>query len=165
MITGRAKGWTKRLEPMAGVLSRLGVAVHRFHDSEKKYHAKYMVADDTRCLIGTLNLTRKCFRSTSDFLMLSDDPALVSSLAALFHADTRGSAIETPANGRLIVGPEQAREGIEAVLSGAKESIRILDHKISDPGILALLSERERKGVRVEIERGGASGRYERYER
>ena len=44
LVTGRAKGWGKRLNPLAGCLACMGVTVHRFKP-RTKYHAKYMVAD------------------------------------------------------------------------------------------------------------------------
>ena len=38
-----------------------------------------------------------------------------------------------------IVGPEQARRRIEGMIQQAKRSIRIVDHRVADPKMLALL--------------------------
>ena len=162
LVTGRAKGWAQRLGPMVGCLSRMGVVVHRFagfaeSPSGMKYHAKYAVADDRAAMIGTFNLTRKCFRRTRDFLLVTRDPGVVAGLAALFRADALGGAMQN-GGGRLIVGPDHSRERIESLLAGARHSIRILDHKLSDPGILAILRDRRRNGVEVTVGRIAVAG-------
>jgi phosphatidylserine/phosphatidylglycerophosphate/cardiolipin synthase-like enzyme len=151
LVTGRAKGWGKRLNPLAGCLDCMGVTVHRFKASAK-YHAKYMVADGVTALIATQNLTRKCFNRTRDFLLVTQDPAIVTALEATFRADLDGKP--APSTERLILGPEGSRDRIEQLLGSAKRSIQILDHKLSDQGILAILRDRARKGVEVVVENG-----------
>ena len=56
-----------------------------------------------------------------------------------------------PLTRRLIVGPERSREEIRGLIAGAKHSIRILDHKLSDPDLVALLRERRQDGVTVSV--------------
>lgn len=158
LVTGRAKGWGKRLGPLAGCLERMGVRVHRFSRAGMKYHAKFMVADGERALVGTMNLTHRCFRRTRDFLVVTHDAGVVAGLAALFRADAAGGELEGGSSERLIVGPDGARQRLEALLAGARRSIRILDHKISDPRILAILRDRQRHGVVVEVESSDAGG-------
>jgi cardiolipin synthase A/B len=155
LVTGRAKGWGKRLSPLAGCLSRMGVTVHRFKPSNK-YHAKFMVADDRVALIATQNLTRRCFRRTRDFLLVTHNSEITSALSATFRADLEGTA--APTVNRLIFGPGGSRNRIERILAGAQRSIRILDHKLSDAGILAILRDRMRNGVDVAVESGKDSG-------
>jgi len=155
LMTGQAKGWGKRLAPLAGCLERMGVVIHRRPEGVMKYHAKYMVADEAQALVGTLNLTRKCFRRTRDFVLNTADPAVVTGLAEMFRADSSAVVLRREQRSeRLIIGPDDTRQRIETLLGGAKRSIRILDHKLSDPAMLAILRDRQRKGVAVEIERG-----------
>ena len=155
LVTGRAKGWSQRLGPMAGCLERMGVVVHRFPIGAMKYHAKYMVADEETAFIGTANLTRKSFRRTRDFILVTNDREAVRGLVELFRSDSTGNQ---PASCEsLIVGPQGCRASIEQLLGSARTSIRILDHKLSDRRILAILSERQRRGVTVEVCRGDAS--------
>ena len=49
------------------------------------------------------------------------------------------------------MGPERSREEIRGLIAGAKHSIRILDHKLSDPDLVALLRERRHDGVTVSV--------------
>jgi phosphatidylserine/phosphatidylglycerophosphate/cardiolipin synthase-like enzyme len=131
------------------VLEGLGATVSRYPSPDVKYHAKYVVVDDTRTLIGSLNFTRKCFKRTSDFLVLSDERDLVRSVAALFEADCAGGALPQGLSPRLIAGP-LARQRLVRLIERASTRIQLVDPKLSDPGIRALLAARSESGVRVE---------------
>ncbi|MDX2152781.1 MAG: phospholipase D-like domain-containing protein [Bryobacteraceae bacterium] len=157
LVTSRAKGWGKRLAPLAACLQYMGVSVHRFPKAVPKYHAKYIIADRQTALIGTTNLTRKCFRRTRDFLFQTSDPQLVASVLALFESDLYGEP-PAPLNPRLIVAPDGARERIEELLLGARRSIRIMDHKLSDPRILRILRQRQSEGIAIEVQQADPSG-------
>jgi cardiolipin synthase len=153
LVTPSAKGWEKRLKDLRGLLHDLGAEVHRYDGGNAKYHAKYMVADDSTAVVASLNFTQKCFSDTCDFLLVSHDPGLISSLRRLFKADCRAAGSPFPRNlsERLIVGPEQARRRIETLIQGAKRRIRIMDHRMADPDMLALLRARRKAGVNVEV--------------
>jgi cardiolipin synthase A/B len=78
---------------------------------------------------------------------------VVKGLLALFRADTGGRPLPThrPISRRLIVGPERSRADLRSLVAGAKHSIRILDHKLSDPDLVALLRERREEGIAVTV--------------
>lgn len=161
LVTPSAKGWEKRLKDLRVLLQNMGAEVHRYDGGNEKYHAKYMVADDSTAVVASLNFTQKCFRDTCDFLLVSHDPGLITSLRRLFHADCRAPGSTFPRNlsERLIVGPEQARDRIESLIQRAKRNIRIVDHKISDPHMLSLLRDRRKDGVHIEIHDDDEFGR------
>jgi len=135
------------------LLERIGVKVWRYADPRMKYHAKYIVSDQGPALVGSLNFTRNCFKETSDFLLVTHDPAVVSGLTALFETDSRISLSELrpEVTSRLIVGPDRARAQMTALLEQARYSIRIIDPKLSDPAIRAVLDARAAEGVAVEV--------------
>lgn len=135
------------------LLESLGVSVHRYGSRVVKYHAKYVVADETRTLIGSLNFTRKCFKHTTDFMLLSEDPDLAASLSALFESDRDASHAALPRglSARLIVGPSQARQRIVGLLNQARSSIQLVDPKLNDPSIIRLLAARSASGVNVHV--------------
>lgn len=153
LMTGRAKGSKSQLKQLRKTLKRLGVEVRRYGDPVVRYHAKYAVADDGPAIIASLNFTRKCFRTTCDFLLVSNDPALVNGLLRVFEADWQGTRYLSgdADGGRLIVGPEHARMQFAALLEQATHTIRLIDPKISDPAMLLLLKAREAQGIRVDI--------------
>lgn len=153
ILTKRAKGGKKRLKKLWGALEDMGAVVTRYRDPVVKYHAKYLVADGATAIITTLNPTRKCFTRTWDAMLITPDPSVVKGLLALFRADTTGRALPTrrPISRRLIVGPERSRADIRSLIAGARHSIRILDHKLSDPDLVALLRERREEGIAVTV--------------
>lgn len=153
ILTKRAKGGKKRLKKLWGALEEMGAVVTRYADPVVKYHAKYLVADDATAMITTLNPTRKCFTRTWDAVLITEEPSVVTGLLALFKADSAGVPLPTrrPLSRRLIVGPERSRAEIRGLILGAKHSIRILDHKLSDPDLVALLRERRENGITVSV--------------
>ena len=153
LVTPRAKGWTKRLHELWGVLEGMGAKLHRYADPVVKYHAKYIVADDGPALVASLNFTRKCFASTIDFLVTTSDPVVVNGLRRLFEADALRHEHARPARfgRRLITGPEHAREEFTRLLERARRSIAIVDPKLTDPAILDLLKAKRAAGVAVTV--------------
>src|SRR5207247_10448424 len=91
LITQRARGWKKKLQELTLLLRSLGADVRPYESSVMKYHAKYIVADDGPALVTSLNFTRKCFESTRDFLVFSDDHEVVTGLKMLLE-----TACDTP---------------------------------------------------------------------
>jgi len=161
LVTSRAKGWTKRLRELWGVLEGMGAKLYRSADPVVKYHAKYIVADDGPALVASLNFTRKCFTSTVDFVLTTGDPVVVGGLRRLFLADSRRPEPARAASfgRRLIVGPEHARREFTRLLEQARRSIAIVDPKLTDPAILDLLKVRRKEGIKVTVlgrERVGA---------
>jgi phosphatidylserine/phosphatidylglycerophosphate/cardiolipin synthase-like enzyme len=153
LLTKRAKGGKKGLKKLWAALEEMGAVVKWFADPVVKYHAKYLVADDGPAMIATLNPTRKCFSRTWDTALITYDEAVVRSLLHLFDADADGRAITFGRrfSRRLIVGPERARADVHQLIASARRSIRILDHKLSDPEIVAQLRERRGQGVAISL--------------
>ena len=152
LITQRARGWKEKLKDLTALLRSLGAEVRPYESPVVKYHAKYIVADDGPALVTSLNFTRKCFEDTCDFLVFSDDPDVVGGLKRLFEQDSTQPAQAPPDVGeRLIIGPERSRQRITQMLSAAVSSIRIIDHRVTDPQIVALLADKKRQGVTVQV--------------
>lgn len=153
LVTRRAKKSVGKLKKLRRFLQKIGAEVHEYADPVVKYHAKYMVADGAVAAVASFNFTRKCFTRTCDFLVVSRDPDLVSGLERLFDTDRQaaGAALPDEMTDRLIVAPGRARLQLSRVLGGARRSIRIVDRKLSDAKMLALLSEREAAGVAVHV--------------
>jgi len=159
LITQRARGWKTKLKDLTSLLRSLGADVRPYEREDIKYHAKYIIVDDGPALVTTLNFTRKCFESTCDFLVFSGDPGVVSGLKTIFEADTESALASLPAvTERLIVGPEQSRGRVTELLAGAQSSIRIIDHRVTDPAILDVLADKRRQGLDVRVVGNGPMG-------
>jgi phosphatidylserine/phosphatidylglycerophosphate/cardiolipin synthase-like enzyme len=160
LLTQRAKASKKHLERLHACLQHIGAEVSRYADPVVKYHAKYIVADDGPALVSSLNFTRKCFQTTCDFILVTHAPELAAGLTQLFEADSTTPPAGLPdlPGGRLIVGPERARQRFAGLLQEARHSIRLIDSKLSDPGILTLLKAKAAAGVAVEVRGRSALG-------
>ena len=152
LITQRARGWKQRLQGLTVLLKSLGAGVHPYENPAMKYHAKYIVSDDGPALVTTLNFTRKCFENTCDFLIFTENSDVVTGLKVLFDLDCNRPRAPLPEiTGRLIVGPDQARSRLTSLFETARTSIRIMDHRVTDPHILSVLNEKQRNGVFVQV--------------
>jgi phosphatidylserine/phosphatidylglycerophosphate/cardiolipin synthase-like enzyme len=160
LLTPRARGWEKRLKELGAYLESMGAQVHPYSDPVVKYHAKYLVADDGPALVASLNMTAKCFAATSDFILITHDPGVVSGLQNLFETDWLAPHSSFPAgiSKRLVIGPDRARTQFTDLLAGARRSIHIIDHKLTDPATLSLLKAKKAKGVEVEVLGSGQLG-------
>ena len=152
LVSNRARGWTKRLKRLADLLESAGAGIYRYGGPVAKYHAKYIVADDTAGLVSSSNLTHKCFKSTCDFVLVSREPEVIHGLKHLFEHDCHTPDVPLPdVSDRLIVGPERTRERFTRFLENAKSSISIMDHRVTDPRIVDILEAKRRGGVNVRV--------------
>lgn len=151
LTTSRAKGGRKRLEKLWAALERTGAAVKTYNDPVVKYHAKYMIADNGPAIVASLNFTKKCFRKTCDAIVVTYDPAVVADLRRLMVADAAGAKMPGDISERLVIGPERARRQFTALIDQARTSIRLIDAKLSDPDLVALLRSRRAEGLKVEV--------------
>ncbi|MBI3472898.1 MAG: hypothetical protein HY013_16195 [Candidatus Solibacter usitatus] len=158
LLTPHAKGWAKRLNELEAFLKSMGADVRRYGGPIRKYHAKYIVADEGPALVASLNFTKKCFRKTCDFLLVTHDAAVASGLARLFAADFEAAPLPDGLGDRLIVSPDHARAQIEALFQEARRSIRIIDHKFRDPAMKKLVRSRAAAGLEVEVLGDGELG-------
>ncbi|MBM3812015.1 MAG: hypothetical protein FJW20_10325 [Acidimicrobiia bacterium] len=147
MLTARARHWRKKLQVLAKLLESAGAKVHRNGPEQTKYHAKYIVADGERALISSINYTRKCYTETCDFLYLTREGEVVGVLLQLFRSDVEGAPMPEEGKRELVLG----REGMAGLIQAARKSIRIIDHKLTDPRMLALLEARRQEGLSVEV--------------
>jgi phosphatidylserine/phosphatidylglycerophosphate/cardiolipin synthase-like enzyme len=151
LVTSRAKGGKKKLKKLWDRLTQTGAVINAYADPVVKYHAKYLIVDDTVAVVASCNLTRKCFERTCDALVVTRDPAVVGGLRELMTADREQRRFATPLSPRLLIGPDTARAQFTRLLSQARSSIQILDAKLSDPEILNLLDRRRAEGLRVQV--------------
>lgn len=151
LVTSRVKGGQKKLRKLWDSLQATGATVASYTDPVVKYHAKYLIADDGPAVVGSCNFTKKCFTRTCDALVVTYDPAVVAGLRQLMHADREGRRAPDSLTPTLIVGPERARKQFTRLIESATTSIRLIDPKLSDPDLLALLNARRASGLAVDV--------------
>jgi phosphatidylserine/phosphatidylglycerophosphate/cardiolipin synthase-like enzyme len=151
LVTSRSKGGKKRREKLWNALEQTGAKVSAYSDAVVKYHAKYLVADDGPAVVASLNFTKKCFRKTCDAIVVTHDPEVVASLRCLMAADRDGRPLPAGLSPRLIIGPGPARRQFTSLIEQARTSIRLIDAKLADPDLVALLKQRRADGIAVDI--------------
>lgn len=150
LLPARSLGWGRYPDGLAGLLAQMGVEVHRY-DPRLHYHAKYLVVDDQAAFVGTFNFVRRSFERTSDFGVLTEDADVVGAIGELFETDVRHAPLDGWCPRRVIVGPDHARERLTELLASARERICLVDHKLSDPAMRALLRSRESDGIKIDV--------------
>jgi cardiolipin synthase len=158
LLTRRTKGSGRHLVRLRQRLQQMGAEVLFYRDPLVKYHAKYGVVDHRLALVASLNFTSKCFTVTCDGLVITADQTVVGDLARLFDADARGTGLPDRLSARLVVGPEQARDRMRALIGEASRRVVVVDPKLSDPAFLALLAARRAAGVEVVTHTGRKVG-------
>ena len=151
LITSRAKGGQKKLKKLWDALQATGATIATYTDPVVKYHAKYLIADDGPAVVGSCNFTKKCFTKTCDALVVTYDAAVVAGLHQLMHADRDGRRAPDTLTPQLVIGPERARKQLTRLIEGATTRIRVIDPKLSDPDLLALLNARREAGITVDV--------------
>jgi phosphatidylserine/phosphatidylglycerophosphate/cardiolipin synthase-like enzyme len=159
LITQRAKGGKKRLRRLGQQFEAMGATVWHYDDPLVKYHAKYIVSDDRTALVGSFNLTRRCFKKTADFGVITSDPAVVGGLIEVFHSDCRHTPVPETITPRIVLAPEAARLHVTELIESAAQHIRLIDPNVDDPVLVGLLSDKQQAGVRVDLVTGKRVGR------
>jgi phosphatidylserine/phosphatidylglycerophosphate/cardiolipin synthase-like enzyme len=151
LITSRAKGGQKKLRQLWDRLQETGATIAAYNDAVVKYHAKYLIADDGPAVVASCNFTKKCFAKTCDAVVVSYEPEVIAGLRQVMQADREGRRAPDHLTSRLIVGPERARRQYTQLIESAETRIRIIDPKLSDPDLLALLNARRAAGLTVDV--------------
>lgn len=114
-------------------------------------HEKSIVADGTRALIATFNMTPKNFESARDYGVIVEDVRLVAEIVRGFEADwTRRSFDPDPAL-PLVWGGPATRKRMAAVIDGAKGKLYVQHAKFVDTTIVERLGLAAHRGVKVMV--------------
>jgi cardiolipin synthase len=69
------------------MLRRFGVKVHK--QKNLRVHAKLLIVDDERALVGSMNIDRSAFDLRRELGITTTDPAVIARLRAVFDEDWR----------------------------------------------------------------------------
>jgi cardiolipin synthase A/B len=150
LIAHTNSGSDKVLRKLELRLLEAGVTVSRTGDDLIRYHAKIMIVDQRVLHVYGFNFTRLDIAKSRSLGAYTKNAKLVQEAVKLFRADDTRQPY-TPANHRLIVSPENARERLAAFINGARKELLIYDPQVSDDAMCRLLTQRIRAGVAVKI--------------
>jgi phosphatidylserine/phosphatidylglycerophosphate/cardiolipin synthase-like enzyme len=144
------RGGTKSLRKLEMKLLESGVTVSRTADDLVRYHGKMMIVDGKFLHVYGFNFTGLDIKSCRSFGVVTKNPKIVKEAMKLFEADFERQPY-VPANDRLVVSPENARDRLCNFISAARRELLIYDPQVSDDAMLRLLTERIKAGVDVKI--------------
>jgi cardiolipin synthase A/B len=115
----------------------------------KLSHDKYAVADHRTALIGTANWTASAFNSNREYIVVDEDTADVSQLAALFDTDWNRRRQATVDDSHLVVSPTNSRVDFLVLIGAAPRQLDLEAEEMQDQGIEDALGQATRRGVAV----------------
>jgi len=138
-----------------GPVSRLqaaGVEVRNSSSAFEHYHGKTMVIDGAVGVVMSANMNDYSLYGERNHGVVLRDPFDVADLAALFEYDWEGStgSIDLSCT-RLVVGPDNSRARILALIARATSELRVQHLSLSDDEVRAALANRVAAGVRVQV--------------
>jgi phosphatidylserine/phosphatidylglycerophosphate/cardiolipin synthase-like enzyme len=149
LIANTNRGGEKRLRKLEQRLLDAGITVARTSDDYVRYHGKMLIVDDALFVLG-FNYTKLDVERSRGFGLHIKDARLLKAAMDLFESDAMRQQY-APADSRLVVSPENAREVLSAFITGARRSLAIYDMNLSDPRMLKLLEQRIKAGVEVRV--------------
>jgi phosphatidylserine/phosphatidylglycerophosphate/cardiolipin synthase-like enzyme len=144
------RGGEKNLRRLELHLLEGGVTVSRTADDLVRYHGKLMIVDGRLLHVYGFNFTGQDISKSRSFGVVTRNRKLVQEAVKLFDADFNRQPY-TPGHRRLVVSPENSRERLSKFIAGARRQLLIYDPKVTDDGILKILTERMAAGVDVKI--------------
>lgn len=132
-------------------LSQAGAQIHWDGRPLIYQHAKTMIIDNSRAIVGTANWTKAAFSSNRELFVALDDAAMSEKLSDLFEHDFGGSVRELNLSPPFVASPGQSRFVLEALISQAREEIFIALEVFNDPKMIELLKDMKQRGVKVRV--------------
>ena len=144
------RGGTKSLRKLEMDLLEAGVTVSRTADDLIRYHGKMVIVDNKILHVYGFNFTALDMEKSRSFGIVTKNEKLVAEAEKLFTADFDRQPY-TPGSDRFVVSPENARDVLSRFIAGARRQLLIYDPKVSDDGMLKLITERIKAGVDVRV--------------
>ena len=112
-------------------------------------HEKTLVVDDRTALTGTFNYTFSSFNGNREYGVLTDQPALVSDIAAVFDADWAEQQPELSSQSPIVLSPTTSRDTIQSLIDSAKDTLWLEQSTLLDDEVTDRLVDAAERGVDV----------------
>ncbi len=144
------RGGTKSLRKLEMDLLEAGVTVSRTADDLIRYHGKVVIIDNKILHVYGFNFTALDMEKSRSFGIVTKNEKLVAEAEKLFTADFDRQPYK-PGSDRFVVSPENARAVLSRFIAGARRQLLIYDPKVSDDGMLRIITDRIKAGVDVRV--------------
>jgi cardiolipin synthase len=127
-----------------------GVDVRWTNGTFQLTHSKFFVVDGAAAYVMTLNFTTSGLAGNREYAAIDTDPDDVAQAEAVFGADFSGSAY-TPAGGKLMLSPVDARVRLTVLVESAATSLDLEMEELSDDNLESHFGAVLARGVKVRI--------------
>jgi phosphatidylserine/phosphatidylglycerophosphate/cardiolipin synthase-like enzyme len=132
-------------------LSAAGVPVRDAPAQFEFSHAKYLLLDGERAVIASANFNYGAITEERNYGAVTDDPADVADLAAVFDSDWTQQGFADLDCTRLLVSPVNSRMRLLQLIGGAAQSLEVAVPYITDSSIRTAIIEAHQRGVEVRV--------------
>jgi len=126
-----------------------GVAVRWAPPPFRLTHEKTLVVDERIALTGTFNYTNSSFKGNREYGLLTDQPALVSDISAVFDADWDEKQPELVWDSPIVLSPTTSRDTIQFLIDSAKDTLWLEQSTLLDDEVTDRLVDAAERGVDV----------------
>ena len=120
---------------------------HRFRYT----HQKTLVADGSRVMIMTANLTSRYYATSRDFLVPDARHKDIAAIIRVFDADFAHRPVRPRDGSDLVWSPTDSQRHLLALINGARHSLRIYFEEMADTAVEDALIKAAKRGVTVLI--------------
>lgn len=130
-------------------LQQNGVSIHWAPARYRLTHEKSLLIDDQRVLISTFNYTPSSFKRNREYGVITDDPALLREVAAIFDADWADQPYERSLSPTLVLSPLNSRQQIEDLIDSARQTLWLEQASLLDDAVAERLAAAAGRGVKI----------------
>jgi cardiolipin synthase len=150
LIAFTNRGGEEHLRKLEQRLLHKGITVARTADDLVRYHAKYMIVDESELFLLAFNFSHLDVERSRSFGVITKDRELVQEAMRLFDCDVKRKPYKAGSE-RFVVSPINAREVLQKFIAGAKKELLIYDPEVSDRAVIRVLEERAAAGVKIAV--------------
>ncbi len=136
--------------PLYNDLKASGIDVRYTNPTFKLTHEKTLVVDDRLAFVMTSNLVRSAFTRNREYQVLTQTPADVQEVTAVFDADWNRTAPDL-SHARLVWSPDNSRATILKLIDGAQRRLDLEQLEIQDDEVVRHLEDAAKRGVAVRV--------------
>ena len=122
-------------------------------------HAKFLIADDSKAILGTSNLTYSGISQNFEANVLTADKSLVKALDDVFKADWNDVPAGSIPREYLILSPNSASD-FDWFIKSAKHVLKICEEEVPEGEMFDAIKAAAQRGVKVQLIEPYSSAKY-----
>jgi cardiolipin synthase len=122
-------------------------------------HAKFLIADNSKAILGTSNLTYSGISQNFEVNVLTKDESIVKALNEVFNADWNNVPAGSAPREQLVLSPNSASD-FEWLIKSAKHTLKICEEEVPEGELFDALKAAAQHGIKVQLIESYSSAKY-----